>query len=289
MSPQNDRAARIAALKAQRAAQQSADDATPDDSTTTAPAHPGQTQIDPPRKQPTARAARLITIGASSTAALGLMTAIGIAEQHVGASIESAPASPPDQASVSQAPGTVRVSADASVVMVVVDDTGRPIDLRQMSSVSELQQFLATAQPIVDLSSFTESAPQAMSDSSTITTPPAAETATQPGAIAPTVASGEPRPTPATDAPVEATQPASPTPTDTTPAPAASPVVETTQTIPAPPEPATTAPPATVPAATSPPATTTPTTTVPVAQPAPIVITLPSPTPPPAQGNTGGS
>lgn len=268
MTTPDDRAARIAALKAQRAAQLAGEP--PPAPSSASPASP--TPPPPPasgRREPTGRAARLITVGASSTAVLGLMTAIGIAEQPAGATApETAPAV--DQLQALPSPGTIRVPADSSVVMVVVDETGRPVDLRQMNSVAELQAFLATAEPIVAVT--TPQLPDSTAVSTPVESPPQPTTvvgATDVGSSAPT---SEPQSAPVIEVPAQATTTAAPTTPNTTAAPT----------------PATTAPPVTTPVTTAPPATTPP-TTVPVATPAPIVVTLPSPTPPPARGNTGGS
>ena len=266
MTTPDERAERLAALRAQRQqATTEAETAAGAPSPSTPPPAPSTT-----RRQPTARAARLITVGASSTAVLGLMTAIGIAEQPVGAATP-APETIANETVSPPAPGTLRVPADATVIMVTVDETGLPIDLRQMSSVAELQAFLATAQPIVQATTTLPPATPDVTPENTATgdvstpvvaneTTPSAPAATTPSVAATTAA---PSTAPATTAPAPVAEPATTTPPATTPT-------------------------STVPATTAAPAPTAPPTTVPVATPAPIEITLPAPTPP-ARGNTGGS
>ncbi|MDB0005725.1 hypothetical protein N9E02_00635 [Ilumatobacteraceae bacterium] len=276
MNPQEERAARIAALKAQRAAQTKAETVNEEATTHITPS--GQSVTATPRRQPTGRAARLITVGASSTAVLGLMTAIGIAEQPVGATLEPViPVGTAASLSDDIAPGTIRVAADAAVVMVVVDQAGRPVDLRQMSSVAELQEFLATAEPIIAPATTqvgggtagldtTASAAPALNIADSTTDSSSAVTPT------PTIAANAPTGTPSQSATEPTTAPVAPAPVATS-TPAPTPVV-------------TSAPSAAPPATPAP--TVAPTTSVPAAQPVPIEIALPSPTPPP-QGNTSGS
>ena len=244
-----ERAARIAAL---RAARQTPDHETPVATVTT---H---------RRNP-ARAARVVTVGGSTTAVLAMMAAYGLADRAEAAS--DTVVEPEAAALPSAGEGTIRVPSDTPVVVVVVDSAGVPIALEQMSDAQALADFLAVARRIAPLSEVPAPAAPAV-----VAPPPTSSTVTSPIEAA-------------TPAVVENSVPAPAPAPEPTPAPAAAP-----EPAPAPaPEPS----PAPAPEPTAAPAPTPTPATAPAPAPAsaPVELSLPTPTPAPApaQGSSGGS
>ncbi len=311
-----DRAERLAALKARRSADQASEptassvDATGPGTPSTpwqAPTHtdavpPPPTASSPRTPAPTkrttpARAARIATVGASLSAVLGLMTVYGLAERQVSDASGTAP-NPPSAPVVGSTVGsrTVSVPAGTPVVVLMIDASGRPIDLTTMPSAEALAgylQGLAAAPSAPSLPVTTPESPLVLtSDASTggvtngvgeIDASPA------PGAQQPAVASAKPARTPTSA--TTTTQPPAPT-TTASPSPAPPSAPATTA---APTAPSSTVEAAPAPAATTPPPAA-PAPTVPVATPAPIQLTVPipavpapQPAPQPAQGSTRGS
>ncbi len=256
---------RLAALRQRQKARPQAD--SPLDSPTPGPqARQGQQRRTP------AATARYVTVGASTSAVIGLMGAFTGLAANTDNSTDQGEAIDPSVGWTAAADGSqsIAVEADAAVVMVVVDSAGRPVELRSIESAQHLAVLLGSGQPLID--PVVDSATQSFETAANPTLPAAtlqtAQSTVTDATQAPQLATGQtvqetPTPSPST-APqtTAAPQPAS----ETTPAPAPQPAPETT------------------PAPTPAPA---PETTVPVAKPAPIELKLP--TPAPTQGNSGGS
>jgi len=157
-----------------------------------------------PRRNP-ARMTRVATVGASSTAVLALMASYHLSEAATAA--ETVPADslePP-----APEPGSLRLRADAEVVVLTVDAEGRVVDLSQMESVAELQAFLSQAEPILN------SATDAPASTPTPTTAPAPTTALAPAPASTPTPTLAPAPAPTTAlAPAPAPAPV-PAPTTT--------------------------------------------------------------------------
>lgn len=249
-SPHTDRAARLAAVRAARdAATGGAETPSPPDGANVSSAPPVTATAT--HRRP-ARAAKIATVGLSTTAVLGLMTAYGRAEQ-AAANTAPEPSITGASSVAAPAPGTIRVAADAEAVVLVVDTAGRPVDLVHLPSVADLQAFLDRATPIIPPSTVVAqvaSAPVA-GDPPSEQSPPASTSATPPMA-APAVSQPAPVVTP----------PPTPEPADAAPTPAAHPAPVASQPVGA------------------------PDTTVPAAQPAPVDLAIPLPAP---AGNTAGS
>ena len=251
-----DRAARLAALRAARAA----DRAEPVAEDPPAPSSPVARQ----RRNP-ARATRVVTVGGSTTAVLAMMTAYGIAEGATSG--DELPVNEPSTSEssmpVATESGVIRVPPDTPVVVVVLDAAGVPVALEQMSNARALADFLAVARYLAP----NEIEPVAAVPATTIAEPvtvATAEASTTAAAESPLTAAPEPAPA---SAPEPVPEPA-PVPT---PAPAPAPVPA--------PEPAPAPAPEPAPE--------------PVPAPAPVELSLPAPTPAPApapsQGSSGGS
>ncbi len=212
-----------------------------------------------------------MTVGVSTTAVIGLMGAYGKAANSpsiVPATEVTETTLAPGAVRVEPQTPTIQVAADSSVVVVVVDEFGRPIDLKSMASVSELAAFLQQAEPIVPVWTTAIAEPATATAIASLPTSPssvsggtASTTAVAPPQIADQSQSAAP--TVATQATQSTVAPVATPATTTSPAPAAVAAPETT-TAPAP----------------------APAPTVPVAQPAPIELSLPAPAP---TGNSGGS
>lgn len=226
--------------------------------------------LDPPTPGPQARqaqqqrspaaTARYVTVGASTSAVIGLMGAFTGLAANTESGTDQGEAIDPSVGWAAAADGSqsIAVEADAAVVMVVVDSAGRPVELRSIESAQHLAVLLGSGQPLID--PVVDSATQSF------------ETAANPTLPAATLRTAQSTATDATQAPQQATgQTVQETPT---PSPSTAP--QTT----AAPQPASETTPAPAPAPA-------PETTVPVAQPAPIELKLP--TPAPTQGNSGGS
>lgn len=206
-TPHTDRAARLAALRAARDAATDGDvTPSPPDGATMSSASPVTATAT--NRRP-ARAAKIATVGLSTTAVLGIMTAYGRAEQ---AAADTTPETSIAGASsvAAPAPGTIRVAADAEAVVLVVDTTGRPVDLVHLPSVADLQAFLDRATLIIPPSTDAAQVTSAPATPSSVTPPMAAPVVTPP---APVVTSSA-APASADAAP---TAPVQPTPTITPP------------------------------------------------------------------------
>ncbi|MEY2974298.1 MAG: hypothetical protein RIR49_718 [Actinomycetota bacterium] len=259
-TPHDERAAKLAALKAARQERSASDP-------TTAP---------PPAAAATrrpARAAKVATVGLSTTAVLGLMAAYGNSE---GAAASTAPDPVGSSAITPLTAGTIRVAADAEAIVLVVDAQGTPIDLVHMPSVVDLQAFLQQATPIIrSAHAVPDTNPVVAPTAVPATNPPVPSAAsTRPDVTAPSppvVAAPQavPGSDPATPGP-DASIPVVPAPTSTAPTTSAS--ADT---------PAVTVPPTPVA-----PVATAPASPAPVAQPAPVELAIPLPAP---TGNTAGS
>jgi hypothetical protein len=153
-----------------------------------------------------------------------MMTAYGIAEGATSGDElpVTEPSTPASSMPAATEAGTIRVPANTPVVVVVVDSSGVPIALEQMSDAQALADFLAVARRIAPLSEAPAPAAPAVvaptSTSTTITSPTEAVTPSSAERSVPTPAQ-EPAPTPA---PAAAPAP-EPTPA---PAPAPAPAPE---------------------------------------------------------------
>ncbi len=232
--------------------------------------------LDPPTPGPQARqaqqrrspaaTARYVTVGASTSAVIGLMGAFTGLAANTESGTDQGEAIDPSVGWTAAADGSqsIAVEADAAVVMVVVDSGGRPVELRSIESAQHLAVLLGSGQPIIDpvVGSATQSFETAANPTLPATTPQTAQSAVTDATQVPQQATGQTvqqTPTPSASTAPQTTAAPQPSP-ETTPAPA--------------PE-------------TSPAPAPAPETTVPVAQPAPIELKLP--TPAPTQGNSGGS
>jgi len=238
--------------------------------------------LDPPTPGPQARqakqrrspaaTARYVTVGASTSAVMGLMGAFTGLAANTESGTDQGEAIDPSVGWAAAADGSqsIAVEADAAVVMVVVDSAGRPVELRSIESAQHLAVLLGSGQPIIDpvVDSATQSFETAANPTLPATTPQTAQSTVTDATQAPQQATGQTVQQTPTPSPSTAPQ--------TTAAPQPAPAPETT----AAPQPASETTPAPAPAPA-------PETTVPVAQPAPIELKLP--TPAPTQGNSGGS
>lgn len=271
----DDRAARLAAL---RAARDAASAATPSAATPSAetsdPALPPPPATAPAAAPPSsrghrpARAAKVATVGLSTTAVLGLMAGYGAIDAAAAEPVDPVGQATDDTARPEVGPGTIRVAADAEAIVLVVDADGRPIDLVHLPTVTDLKTFLENATPIIPSPAVTIAAQE-------VTSPATADAPTSAVLASPSAA-----PAPSTGANDETTTAPTPTPA---PAPAA---VVTPEPAPSPtpePAPAPVSTPAPVPTAVP-----APETSAPIAQPAPVELAIPLPTPAPS-GNTAGS
>lgn len=234
---------------------------------------PADSPLDPPTPGPQARqterrrspatTARYVTVGASTTAVIGLMGAFsGLAANAENSSGQNAASNPPaNSPSTADGSQSIAVEADAAVVMVVVDNNGRPVGLRSIDSAEQLAVILASGQPLIDpVAVSTTPMPEPTSSASSIAQVQSAVTqATQTTQVTANPASSQQTPT-------ESSLASGAAQATSTPPPSTAP--ETTVAAPSTPAPS-------------------PETTVPLAQPAPVELKLPTPTP--SQGNSSGS
>lgn len=233
------------------------------------PPTPGPQAREAQRRRSSAATARYVTVGASTTAVVGLMGAFS----GLAANAESSP----DQGVIidpsvgwtesTNGSQSIAVEADAAVVMVVVDSNGLPVELRSIESAQHVAALLGSGQPIID--------PTVVPNAQAVE--PVAEST----ASATTPESAQPTVTEATQGPQQAATPSAqqlPTPSSAAPQSTTAPQ-PASGTNPSPATETTIAP-------TSTP-TPGPATTVPVAEPAPVELKLPMPAP--SQGNSGGS
>ena len=198
-----ERPARIAALRASR--QPTADAI---DESHKPPSNASGTSN---RRNP-ARAARVVAVGGSTTAVLAMMTAYGLADRAEAAA--DTVVEPEAAAVPSAGEGTIRVPSDTPVVVVVVDSSGVPVALEQMSDAQALADFLAVARRIAPLSEVpAPAAPTVLAPTSTSTTITPSVEAFMPATVDSSAPAPEPAPAP------EATPAPTPAPAQT-PAPA---------------------------------------------------------------------
>ena len=239
---------------------------------------PDQTSpLDPPTPGPQARqsrskrspaaTARYVTVGASTTAVVGLMGAFtGIAATADTTPTQNDVANPgADWSETAARSGSIAVEADSAVVVVVVDSNGLPVELQSIDSAQHLAALLSSGQPIIEpkwQAPHNETGVEVPTSTGVALPSTAAAPAPQPIQTATSSSAGTIVETQSSELPTQV------------PAPTAAPQLTPEPTVA--PAPQTTAVPAPVPA-----------TTVPVAQPAPVQLKLP--TPAPSQGNSGGS
>jgi hypothetical protein len=237
---------------------------------------PDQTSpLDPPTPDPQAQqsrskrspaaTARYVTVGASTTAVVGLIGAFtGIAATEDATPTHNNLVEPSaDWSATADGSGSIAVAADSAVVVVVVDSNGRPVELQSIDSAQHLAALLSSGQPIIE-PKWLAPLNEAGVSTSASTNAPLASAVTSPAPQSVQTAM-----TSSAGTSVE-TQPSE----------------SQTQV------PAQTATPQLTPGTTVAPAPQTPVapapeTTVPIAQPAPVQLKLP--TPAPSQGNSGGS
>jgi len=233
---------------------------------------PDQTSpLDPPTPDPQAQqsrskrspaaTARYVTVGASTTAVVGLMGAFtGIAATPTHNNLVEPSA---DWSATADGSGSIAVAADSAVVVVVVDSNGRPVELQSIDSAQHLAALLSSGQPIIEPKWLAPLNEAGVSTSASTNAP-----------LASAVASSAPQSV------QTAMTSSAGTSVETQPSESQTQV------------PAQTATPQLTPGTTVAPAPQTPVapapeTTVPIAQPAPVQLKLP--TPAPSQGNSGGS
>ena len=152
--------------------------------------------LDPPTPGPQARqlrskrspaaTARYVTVGASTTAVVGLMGAFtGIAESADTTPTQNDLVDPSaDWSSTAGGTGSIAVEADSAVVVVVVDSNGLPVELQTIDSAQHLSALLSSGQPII--------APKVQRATSTIGSHSSAST---PAPLGSTGTPAEPQPT----------------------------------------------------------------------------------------------
>ena len=182
MTTTDDPAERLARLQARRASAggQAEPSPTPD---------PLRTSAAPRRRRSPALSAKVITVGASTTAMLGMMAGYGIAEGRADQSPTLEPVAEPggviDAASVAAVPTTLATSATTppQVIVVVVDGrTGEPIDTDALAQAA-IDGDLATGTTVAAASESTAVAatePAAATESAPTPTPEPAPAAPAP-------------------------------------------------------------------------------------------------------------
>ena len=236
------------------------------------PPTPGPQAREARRRRSPATTARYVTVGASTTAVVGLMGAFGGLAASAETNAESSATVDPSVgwSATSENSQSIAVNADAPVVMVVVNSNGMPIELRSIESAQHLAAMLRSGQPIIE-PVVTPSSQVRIA----IESPGNLSAVTEPIQLAATEATQSPM---QTDTPATPSTPAAAPTSSTAPR-------NTTTLQPSPPSTPAPTPETTV--GQTPLPAQAPETTVPVAQPAPVELKLP--TPAPSQGNSGGS